>query len=489
MDEKNTVVVIDDEEHVVNRIVLAFDWEEAGCRVIASFTDSTEALEKLPYLSPDIVVSDIKMPVLDGLGLFERVKPLCPWSRFIFLSGFNEFSLVRKALQLGAAAYCLKPVDDEELSKALLDLGREIEDRKLSIGYIIESVIRQEDSSVLPVLLSELGNAEYLNKPFIAACSIGDISQELTYYARYRKIRYDTDTFFYFIEDSGLVQSPGFRNRMDSLLSSGSIRGFDWTEASLGSSLKEKLKLIFSNAYSFFTGNRITKSLSPSAYLQKLLSHSRRGDIDELLHMIGGYGSEYPEESRNAEEAVRIYNAVMEAIFHSEGVEFSDPVSNPRELASEFGTLDDMMHYLSSQLSSCIAADAGLPITRLRDGVFKDIIRFINENYCEAITLQSISRRFSISPSYLCQVFQREIGMTFTKYVTRLRIAQAGKLLARTTMPIATISEETGFSEYYYFARVFKKTMGLTPSEYRERKMNEAEAGNAVNYSEQNGRK
>ena len=90
--------------------------------------------------------------------------------------------------------------------------------------------------------------------------------------------------------------------------------------------------------------------------------------------------------------------------------------------------------------------------------------------YCEKITLQSIANRFNIAPSYLCQIFQKEIGMTFTKYITRLRIAKAAKLLSDTALPIAAISDETGFSQYYYFAKVFKKTMGVTPSEYREEK-------------------
>lgn len=186
--EKITIAVIDDESHVVNRIALAFDWESVNAEVIATFTESHEALEKLPYLSPDIVISDIRMPVLDGLALFERIKPLCPYSRFIFMSGFDEFQLVKKALQLGAAAYCLKPVDDEELADALRKISKEIESEKFSLRYILESVIDGNDSSVLHVLASKLGKIEYLNRRFILACSIGDISSELRYYTKFISI-------------------------------------------------------------------------------------------------------------------------------------------------------------------------------------------------------------------------------------------------------------------------------------------------------------
>ena len=467
MTEKNTVAVIDDESHVVNRIVLAFDWENVNAEVIASFTDSVEALQKLPYLSPDIVISDIRMPVLDGLQLFEKLKPQCPYSRFIFISGFDEFQLVKKALQLGAAAYCLKPVDDDELTDTLNNLSREIEAEKLSMRYIVESVINKDDSSVLHVLISKLSKIEYLDKSFIAICSIGDISHELRYYAKFISIEYDTDTYFYLIENNGFVNSPGFQSRIKNLLETERIKGFSWSDASLDEMLGSRLKMLSCNAYSSFTGSEVAGELSDSAYFVKLQQCS---DLASMLSLIQHYDEEYGKGQRNVDEAMRIYNMVMSAIFRSQGLAFEDEISSPRELIAIFTTLDNMMRYLAEQLASSIASSAGLPVLNLREGFFKDIISCINMEYCEKITLQSIANRFNIAPSYLCQIFQKEIGMTFTKYITRLRIAKAAKLLSDTALPIAAISDETGFSQYYYFAKVFKKTMGVTPSEYREEK-------------------
>lgn len=466
--EKITIAVIDDESHVVNRIALAFDWESVNAEVIATFTESREALEKLPYLSPDIVISDIRMPVLDGLALFERIKPLCPYSRFIFMSGFDEFQLVKKALQLGAAAYCLKPVDDEELADALRKISKEIESEKLSLRYILESVIDGNDSSVLHVLASKLGKIEYLNRRFILACSIGDISSELCYYTKFISIEYDINTYFYLIEENGFIKSPGFQNRTEGLLAAERIKGCSWTEADLDETLGAKLRMLSRNVYSSFTGMMLTEMHSDSPFFRKLQEYGKSCDMESMLSLIQRYDDEYAKEQRNVDEAIEIYNTEMAAIFRSQGQVFEDAISAPRELASEFSTLDDMMHYLSEQLASSIAENAGLPIANLKSAVFKDIISYINKEYCERITLQSIAMRFSIAPSYLCQIFQKEIGMTFTKYITRLRIAKAAKLLSETDLPIASVSDESGFSQYYYFAKVFKKTMGVTPSEYRD---------------------
>ena len=476
MGDKNTVVVIDDESHVVNRIVLAFDWDIVNAEVVASFTDSQEALQKLPYLSPDIVISDIRMPVIDGLTLFEKLKGSCPYSKFIFLSGFNEFQLIKKALQLGAAAYCLKPVDDEELADTLLKTSKEIENEKLSMRYILESLISETDSSILPLFISKLNEIEYLTHHFMIICAIGDISEELRYYTKYISIQYDTYTFFYFVEDNGFIRTQGFQNRMDDMISSGKAKGFSSVDAELDATLGEKLQIVFSNAHSSFTGNIIGRSPSTSGFLKELKACSHDGDIERMLYLINDFEDEYSIEERNANEAVKIYNTAMGAIFHKHGQDFDDQISSPSELISEFSTLENMMHYLSKQLGECIAETAGLPISNLKSAVFKDIISFINKEYCSSITLQSISLRFSITPSYLCQMFQKELGMTFTKYITRLRIAKAARLLSDTNLPIASISDEVGFAQYYYFAKVFKKTMGTTPSEYRDRKANDQKA-------------
>ena len=270
------------------------------------------------------------------------------------------------------------------------------------------------------------------------------------------------------IEENGFIKSPGFQNRTEGLLAAERIKGFSWTDADLDETLGAKLRMLSRNVYSSFTGTMLTGMHSDSPFFSKLQEYGKSCDMESMLSLIQRYDDEYAKEQRNVDEAIEIYNTVMAAIFRSQGQVFEDAISTPRELASEFSTLDDMMHYLSEQLASSIAENAGLPIANLKSAVFKDIISYINKEYCERITLQSIAMRFSIAPSYLCQIFQKEIGMTFTKYITRLRIAKAAKLLSETDLPIASVSDESGFSQYYYFAKVFKKTMGVTPSEYRD---------------------
>ena len=270
------------------------------------------------------------------------------------------------------------------------------------------------------------------------------------------------------IEENGFIKSPGFQNRTEGLLAAERIKGFSWTDADLDETLGAKLRMLSRNVYSSFTGTMLTGMHSDSPFFSKLQEYGKSCDMESMLSLIQRYDDEYAKEQRNVDEAIEIYNTVMAAIFRNQGQVFEDAISTPRELASEFSTLDDMMHYLSEQLASSIAENAGLPIANLKSAVFKDIISYINKEYCERITLQSIAMRFSIAPSYLCQIFQKEIGMTFTKYITRLRIAKAAKLLSETDLPIASVSDESGFSQYYYFAKVFKKTMGVTPSEYRD---------------------
>jgi two-component system response regulator YesN len=117
------ILLVDDESFALERLRLLFDWKSLGFEIVGECSDGTEALELIEKLSPDLVITDIRMPGLDGLGLIEKVinrtavKP-----KFIIISGYDEFEYARKALRFGINHYLLKPVFSEELIPVLQDL-------------------------------------------------------------------------------------------------------------------------------------------------------------------------------------------------------------------------------------------------------------------------------------------------------------------------------------------------------------------------------
>lgn len=111
-------LVVEDEKILRRGLVLTTEWDKLGCEVIGEAENGIEALEKIEQLSPDLVITDIRMPLLDGLELIEKAKALHD-CEFLIISGFNEFEYAKKAIRLGVTEYITKPIDDDELYDCL----------------------------------------------------------------------------------------------------------------------------------------------------------------------------------------------------------------------------------------------------------------------------------------------------------------------------------------------------------------------------------
>ncbi|SFG63846.1 response regulator transcription factor [Oribacterium sp. WCC10] len=120
------VMIVDDERFVRRGIIQETDWELIGCEVVAEAGNGLEALEKARETRPDLVVSDIRMPEMDGLQLGEKLVELYPEIKLIYLTAYSDFEYARKALRVGASDYLLKPFEDGELEatiQRLIHLG------------------------------------------------------------------------------------------------------------------------------------------------------------------------------------------------------------------------------------------------------------------------------------------------------------------------------------------------------------------------------
>ncbi|MEG0901749.1 MAG: response regulator, partial [Clostridia bacterium] len=113
------VMIVDDERMIINSLALGFNWKSSGFEVIATATSGQEALRLLESLHPDVVFTDIKMPGTSGLDLMIEAKKRYPRLLFVVISGHADFTYAQKAIQLGAIAYCLKPLEDEDIQCAL----------------------------------------------------------------------------------------------------------------------------------------------------------------------------------------------------------------------------------------------------------------------------------------------------------------------------------------------------------------------------------
>lgn len=128
------VIVVDDEPLICNGIRRVMPWEELGCEFVGSFQNGAAVLESIEKLRPDLVISDIRMPKVDGLELTEQLRRRFPEIRVILLTGFKNFDYVQKGMELRTVRYILKPVDHRELRQAIEDAVAEIEDMQKNSG-------------------------------------------------------------------------------------------------------------------------------------------------------------------------------------------------------------------------------------------------------------------------------------------------------------------------------------------------------------------
>ena len=128
------IMLVDDEEEVRKAIIRKMDWESLGFMVVGDAENGEDALEKLEQLEPDVVITDIRMPYVDGLTLTARIREKYPSMKILIFSGYDDFEYAKQAIKLNVTEYILKPVNGEELAvilKRIRDsLDEEVEQRR-----------------------------------------------------------------------------------------------------------------------------------------------------------------------------------------------------------------------------------------------------------------------------------------------------------------------------------------------------------------------
>ena len=128
------IILVDDEEEVRKSIIKKIDWQSAGFQVVGDAENGQDALEKIEALKPEVVLTDIRMPYMDGLTLAGKLRQKYPSIKLVIFSGFDDFEYAKQAIKLNVIEYILKPVNVEELTAILqkikFNLDEEIAQRR-----------------------------------------------------------------------------------------------------------------------------------------------------------------------------------------------------------------------------------------------------------------------------------------------------------------------------------------------------------------------
>ncbi|MGO4545996.1 helix-turn-helix domain-containing protein [Paenibacillus sp. 2TAB23] len=469
-------VIVDDERWIVEGIKAGVRWEKYGFQVAGVAENGKKGLELIEKLRPDFVLTDIKMPLVNGLELIKRGKEISPGTVFAVLSGHAEFAYAQKALNYGTFGYCLKPFEIDEIESMLAKLSQSLKQRN--------DLEPERDAQELYEVLCS-GNEQLLAEkltsagmPVSAALPVTSIVVQGYLPAPYREdiqhIRFRMNK-----RRSGLLV---YSHLAESLLSSLYLSG-NATEYSIGigpssadpAGLEASLEAASVASYGCFSTGKggVYRSMAPKEskvddLLSELAGALAQKDRMRFVSVMESCRPLFRSNALTIKDAYLIFNTVM-FLFTREGVkERAKFLEGYDQLFYDYGQSDAMidylvkhtLHHLSDELPSRLAG-----VTHIR---IKEVLTYIHHHFNQEISIQSLSEKFYLSPTYLSQLFKKEVGENFVEYLSRLRIQYACKLLAETDMTVSQIGEKCGFNDYFYFTRIFKRLNGMTPTQYRE---------------------
>ena len=211
------VLVVEDESIVRRDIVLTTPWEELGCVCIGGAEDAKQALEIIKEQKPDIIITDIRMPGMTGLELIEIIAELYAMSEesrtceCIVLSGYSDFEYARQAMRNGVMEYLVKPVDDEELSQAILRARKRIESQKTA-DTLTKKLSEENESMIMLFKEYNLGeqkgaNARYVSQAielitarYVGGITIEEAAEQLNISSSYLSRLFKQETGYTFVD-------------------------------------------------------------------------------------------------------------------------------------------------------------------------------------------------------------------------------------------------------------------------------------------------
>lgn len=456
-----SVIIADDERWVVESLSKRIPWQDQGFEVVGTAADGEEALQKISELHPDVVMTDIRMPVMSGLDVIEESRRRGNGVEFIVVSGYAEFAYAQKALQYGVAGYCLKPVEVHEAVALLkriavrLDRGRS---RRPIVPDDIVHTADTEDSSSVERLIREAGVTVDSESPARIAVQGGSEGSDA-------------------LDRRALFEAPIGATKHLYIIGEAAYRDLkrSWPSepaAPVGVSApvgapaeihRGIVEAIVAVNHNFMGGDRTLVEFSSTAdagalrealrVIEIAVAHGNATEVDgafEALSRLLASGD------YSAHDAGVVYNALTRS---------REPMVYYEDLLDLFGGVQQMIEFLQDSIIETI--DDSSDVGAADGGRIDEVVRFVDENFVGTISLSELAERFSLSSSHLCRLFKRRTGSPLTQYVADKRIEYACALLRTTDTPIGDIAEEAGFDSYFYFARVFRRLRGMTPTAYR----------------------
>ncbi len=516
------LLLVDDEKLTRQGILANIDWQALQIDEVLEAADGAQALALAQEAKPAIVLTDIRMPHMDGITFAKALRKVLPDTHIIFMSGYSDKEYLHAAIKLKAISYVEKPIDNAELTDAISEAVslHEINEHHRLSQYIqhqenssklalsltrplgaereaVLSLIKELDlpideqtklATILIKIISPNGNFNNLTPGAGSVLSAADEAAKSAGLGLLSALRHDGIVVLtLFSADSALAEP-----QISAFLSASTLKfnpDLIWFAAA-GTVVSD-----IDNCYesynhaavlmqqSFFAdSNTILKEAQLSIADSQSIESAQAAFCEEISHrsidkasqcaadLLDGLKSQSFLLPSNVKDLYFRLFIALEQAYQVELMATEEESASiwDRILACE--TLQSLHNLLMEEITrlnllAVTASEESAPVTFMRDYVHKN---FANA----ALSVKDISDSAKLSVTYACTVFKNETGKTMNQYLTEYRLERAKQLLLDPRVKISDISARVGYTDGGYFGKSFKKATGLSPSEYREKVLN-----------------
>ncbi len=518
------VLIVDDEKLERVLIKRGFPWEDHGFLVIGEASSGMEALEFIKYRKPELVLTDINMPNMDGLELAEHISVLDENIHVIMITGYREFEYARRAVKLGVEDFLLKPIDMKELKEIALKIrGKIIKEkaRRKEVEMLKQSVSADQDilmESFFQRLVEKRTNEEEAGKKLFAygceallegcCCLNIHLKEERSGEedGRPHKRAMDllgrnpidgTISFLHYMKNIVLfctakslhdskeiarhIHKMLEENHIDSTIGiSRSHEGYDGiaeafaqSEHALSASvlLGDNRIITYEEYMHIMEKNPDKLAFDWEDFLFSLTN----GISDKVTAAIEDYVNGIRNSRVTEVEYLRL--AVMDLMskagstLNKYGISLEQLIGEERlyESIRSIQTVEECRPFLDEFIRMILNCHNSKK-AKQGNKVVNDVLEYIDENFCDpALSLKTVASVVFSNESYLSRVFKKETGQSLIEYVLKKRIEESIRLLNTTDLKVYEIAEKVGFRDSHYFGICFKKHVGVTVKEFKQR--------------------
>lgn len=503
------ILIVDDEYLLRQGIKHLVDWKREGFDIVGEASNGKEALDLIETLKPHIVISDIIMPVMDGLELVKIIKERYPEIQIVILSGYSDFNYVKGTFKLGVNDYILKPkLNPEEVLLLLKNIANNIpnlvisaNENRLNVSSELSKLVSGFEADLLSVseafsydsfIFIGADTKRINNNNFNRLLNLKSfLSKEAKTYLKsftYYELDINKDLFVLLINFQNKTY-PQLLHEVNNMLLKVSAEYPDiyFIESKLFKALNE-LKDIYNDSFKALLGYKFFLRDKKLISFKELRKNTYKEKFDfkhfsEMLYALNiplalNYLKQYISNSiihcsiNEFELKTLFQNALYNIINILDELHF-DVENINRSKIEYFQKIDDtkyadellcLLESIEKDITT-ILSNKALP---MNDEIINKITQYISNHYNEQLSLKEIADKFHFNYYYLSSYFSSHIAEGFSEYLNKIRVEKALELLRNENIPVSEVSYLVGYSDHSYFCKVFKKFTNVTPSRFRK---------------------